>query len=260
MQLQHVISIRPVPTPMSAQGYPHPPLRCATTLADSPAPAEMNLDDLVQHSIAAVEEFYQGRTHDTRFAYELFRRALVERDEQAWEHVFHQYRGLVEHWVRRSSTFARSDESSEFFVVAAFIRFWRAISPERFAAFPTLVSLLYYLRRCAECAVIDSTRGAGQAELLPHEVVSPNTVSQRSSDEEVMERMSRIEFWRYVTEQMNDEAERVVVYYSYVMGMKPADIRTSRPDLFQDVGEVYTVKRRVLARLRRNEELRYMLA
>src|SRR5581483_3770656 len=65
-------------------------------------PREMSLTALVQHCATQSEHFYRGRAHDTRFAYELFRRALVERDELAWEHVYTHYCPLVEGWVRRS--------------------------------------------------------------------------------------------------------------------------------------------------------------
>lgn len=79
-------------------------------------------------------------------------------------------------------------------------------------------------------------------------------------DEEAMERVSREEFWTYINGLLSDEAERVVVYQSYVMGMKPGDIYDHRPDLFGSVNDVYNVKRNVLGRLSRNQELRRMLA
>jgi hypothetical protein len=44
------------------------------------------------------------------------------------------------------------------------------------------------------------------------------------------------------------------------MGMKPGDIYTGRPDLFDCINDVYNVKRNVLGRLGRNQELRRMLA
>ena len=75
-----------------------------------------------------------------------------------------------------------------------------------------------------------------------------------------MERVNREEFWNYINTQLNDEAERVVVYNSFVMGMKPGDIYTGRPDLFGGISDVYNVKRNVLGRLSRNQELRRLLA
>src|SRR5579859_6998204 len=107
------------------------------------------LEALARQCCTESERFYRGQPHNTRFAYELFRRALVERNEAAWEHVYAHYSPLVDSWVRRSGAFLNSGESSEFFVSLAFTRFWRAIPPRRFAAFPTLAALLQYLQRCA---------------------------------------------------------------------------------------------------------------
>ena len=97
-------------------------------VGESVDPAKLDLAALVRRSLSESELFYHGQPHDTRFSYELFRRALVERNEQAWEHIFTSYGSLVESWVRRSGAFASSGESSEYFVGAAFTRFWRAVA------------------------------------------------------------------------------------------------------------------------------------
>ena len=223
-------------------------------------PAHMDLAALVRRCTLESERFYRGQAHDTCFSYELFRRALVERNEVAWEHVYAHYSSLVESWVRRSGAFSSSGESSEFFVALAFTRFWRAISPERFEAFPTLASLLHYLQLCAGCVVIDSVRAQSWSEMLPEEAIPPGRAPRTAPDEEAMERVSRQEFWNYINDLLNDEAERVVVFSSFVIGMKPGDIYHYRQDLFTCVNDVYNVKRNVLGRLSRNQELRRLLA
>ena len=75
-----------------------------------------------------------------------------------------------------------------------------------------------------------------------------------------MKRVHCEEFWSYINTQLNNEAERVVVFRSFVLGMKPCDIFNDRKDLFGSISEVYNVKRNVLGRLSRNAELRSMLA
>ena len=228
--------------------------------ADALVLTRMDLSTLVRYCVVESERFYRGQSHDTRFSYELFRRALVERNELAWEHIYSHYSNLVESWVRRSGAFASSGESSEFFVVCAFTKFWRAITPERFAAFPTLASLLHYLQLCAGCVVIDSVRAQSWAEMLPEEAIPFGRTPQTAPDEEAMDRVNRQEFWNYINTQLNDEAERVVVFSSFVLGLKPGDIYARRRDLFASVNDVYNVKRNVLGRLSRDQALRYMLA
>lgn len=228
--------------------------------ADALVPMQMEIGAIIRRSVVESERFYRGQPHDTRFAYELFRRALVERNEVAWEHIYNHYSGLVESWVRRSGAFAGSGESSEYFVSLAFTRLWRAIGPDRFEAFPTLPSLLHYLQLCAGCVVIDSVRAQSWSEMLPEESIPFERASRTSPDEEAMERVDRQEFWSYINAQLNDEAERVVVFDFFVLGMKPGDIYDRRQDLFASVKDVYNVKRNVLGRLSRNSELRRMLA
>jgi DNA-directed RNA polymerase specialized sigma24 family protein len=223
-------------------------------------PRQMSLAALVQHCATESEHFYRGRAHDTRFAYELFRRALVERDELAWEHVYTHYCPLVEGWVRRSGAFAGCGESSEFFVGAAFTKFWRAMTPERFATFPTLAALLQYLQLCTSSVVIDSVRAQSWSEMVADDTVPHGQLPQVSPDEQALERVQRAEFWRAINALLNDDAERAVLIGSFVLGLKPGEIYEDRPDLFGNVGDVYNVKRNVLSRLSRNSELRRRLA
>ena len=251
-------SSRPTDTKARRTIVKQPPITFDPS-ADAPALARMDLAMLVRHCTVESERFYRGQPHDPRFSYELFRRALVDRNETAWEEIYSHYSNLVESWVRRSGAFSSSGESSEFFVALAFTKFWRAVSPERFAAFPTLASLLHYLQLCAGCVVIDSVRAQSWAEMLPEEAIPLSRAPQTSPDEEAMERVSRQEFWNYINIQLNDEAERVVVFNTFVVGMKPGDIYNHRQDLFASVNDVYNVKRNVLGRLSRNQELRRML-
>lgn len=231
----------------------------------SPAPAsiagdprQLDLTSLARRALAESRRFYRHEEYDPRFAYELFRRALVERDDGAWAQIFEQYTPLVEHWVRRTGAFTVSGETSDYFVGAAFTRFWRAIPAGRFASFPSLASLLNYLRRCATCVVIDAARAHSFADLLPEECINWNDQRLRHADEEATERVSRAEFWRLVDGLLASEAERVIVRCSFLLGMKPGDIYAQWGTLFSGIEEVYTTKRGLLNRLRRSPELQGM--
>lgn len=219
-------------------------------------PRLLDLGSLARRALAESRRFYRHEEYDSRFAFELFRRALVERDDAAWGYLFEQYTPLVEHWVRRTGAFAVSGESSDFFVGAAFTRFWRAVPPARFSAFPSLASLLNYLRRCATCVVIDTARAQSYTDLLPEECVNWNDQRLGHADEEATERVSREEFWGLIDNLLTTEAERVLIRCSFLLGMKPGDIFTRYSSLFSCIEEVYTLKRTILARLRKNPELR----
>jgi len=263
MMQQRNSTIRTAPRPNGARAHrshaAQPETAREARHADTLALTQIEIGALIRRCIVESERFYRGQPHDTRFAYELFRRALVERNEVAWEHIYNHYSGLVESWVRRSGAFASSGESSEYFVGAAFTKFWRAIS-ERFEQFPTLASLLHYLQLCAGSVVIDSVRAQSWAEMLPEEAIPSGLSPLTAPDEEAMKRVDCEEFWSYINTQLNSEAERIVVYRTFVLGMKPGDIYNDHQDLFQSINDVYNVKRNVLGRLSRNAELRSMLA
>jgi DNA-directed RNA polymerase specialized sigma24 family protein len=226
------------------------------SVSESLDPMQLSLPALVRRCAIESDHFYHNQPYDARFAHELFRRALVERDEIAWEHVYTHYSPLVESWVRRSGAFVGSGESSEFFIGAAFTKFWRAVSAERFATFATLAALLSYLQLCTSSVVIDSVRAQSWAEMVADDTLPADQTPHASADDEAIDRVSRAEFWRYIDTQLNCDAERAVVLGSFVLGMKPGEICELRPDLFANVGDVYNIKRNVLSRLSRNPELR----
>jgi len=187
------------------------------------------------------------------------RRCHDERDDVAWEYLFRQYHGLVERWVRNTTTFDSSGDDSRNLVGQTFARFWRAIPPERFEKFPTTAALLHYLQLCASCVVIDGARARTAARLASSELLSTEEGLHASPDEEVIGDMDREEFWRYVATRLNSQAERAVVFDSFIEGMKPREIYDARRDLFANVNEVYLAKRNVLDRLRRDLGLRRLI-
>lgn len=144
--------------------------------------------------------------------------------------------------------------------MGAFAKFWRAVTPERFASFPNLASLLQYLQLCASSVVIDSVRAQSWAEMLPEERMSEQRMPRLSPDEEAMQRVDRQEFWRFIDSQLHNESERVVVYGSFVLGLTPRAIFERYASLFESVYDVYNVKRNVLSRLSRNNHLRALFA
>ncbi|MEM8530213.1 MAG: sigma-70 family RNA polymerase sigma factor [Chloroflexota bacterium] len=234
--------------------------------SDSPAPvleqsavAQIDVQALAQRCMIENERFYRDQSCDARFAYELFRRALVEEDNRAWSELIRIYRPTVERWVTRKSTLTSYHEGHDDLVMTTFIRFWQSITPTRFALFPSTAALLQYLRCCANCVVIDNHRVHGRIKTVPSDTLVERHLPHVSPDEEAMNRINRAEFWRSVNEQLRDESERIVVHHSYVYGMKPKDIHQSRPDLFDNVQDVYVVKRNVLDRLSRNRDLLRLL-
>jgi DNA-directed RNA polymerase specialized sigma24 family protein len=74
--------------------------------------------------------------------------------------------------------------------------------------------------------------------------------------EVVVSRLSAQDLWQAIQEELTGEAERLLIYLTYIQGMKPAQISSEYQRVFPTVDDVYRVKRNVLERLRRNRRLR----
>ena len=217
----------------------------------------MDLLEVARRCSDETERYFAQRNHDPRFCFELFRRAIRERVERAWDLIYLQYRPLVLGWVRRHPAFAASGEDSGYFANCAFERMWTAIPPERFERFPNLKSLLRYLQMCVSSVIIDHAR-ASRLETLELEAQRLEADAARSAawaQTEALARIEREELWSQIGRRLLSNKEHIVVQDSFVLGFKPRQVFSRHRDIFADVTEIYRIKENVLARLRRDREL-----
>src|SRR5262245_55163296 len=190
-------------------------------------------------------------THDND--YDLFRRAVQERDEDAWAMIVSRYRRLLITWAMRCPAAQATTEPCEDLADRALARAWSALTPERFAAFPSLSTLLGYLRRCVSATVIDAARARTAHERAAQQIEHTDSVSVEQA---VLERFDRDELWRIINGLVRTEAERVVLVERFVQGLAPRDILEQHPAVFADVTAIYAAIRNLCERLRRNPDLR----
>lgn len=212
------------------------------------------------------ERFFRRLSHDSRFCFELFRRAFVARVQDAWDLIYSQYRPLVSSWVERHAAYAASGEEADYFINRAFEKMWLALSPERFGGFPDLKSLLRYLQMCVHSAVYDVVRKTGR-EVAEIDIDAQMETSPFPQDDDVidvereaLERTVGDELWAEISARLRTDKERRAVYGSFVLGLKPREVYALFHDVFRDVNDVYRAKENVLARLRRDEDLAQLLA
>ena len=190
-----------------------------------------------------------------REGYELFRRAIVERDDDAWAESATHYRRLMLSWARDSSARMAIAESYEYLADHALARAWMALSPTRFANFPSLGAVLAYLRTCVTAVVIDCAR----AEAARERMIGKLEVGDAASPEAlVLGNLDRAELWRVVSGLIAGDQERVVVVESYLFALPPRTILARHPELFANIDAVYGAKRNLLARLKGSGVLREM--
>lgn len=206
--------------------------------------------NLVQHCRRESQRFFQQQPNDPTFCYELFRRAMIGRDQAAWSAIYDQYMPLALGWVERHASFAACEEESLYFVNRAFEKMWSALSPQKFTRFPDLKSLLRYLQLCVHSVIIDYVRTA-----QPVELAEP-AGSWQGLESNVLTALTRTELWQRIGARLNDQREEQLLYYRYALGLKPREICNRFADEFPDVSEVYVMNQNILARLRRDETLR----
>ena len=221
-----------------------------------------HLNDLRQHCAEQSVRFFQRQDHDPRFCFELFRRAINNRAEDAWEYLYQQYKPLVAGWVENNATFHVLDEEREFFVNRAFEKMWGSISPEKFTRFSDLDAVLRYLKMCVASVIIDHARAQARPQIENSLDALDGEVQRDSPDLEelVLDRVGSQEFWHRIRVLISSKTEYRVLYGSFVLGLKPQEVLENYPEEFNDVREIYRVKENLLARLRRSQELIAYLA
>jgi DNA-directed RNA polymerase specialized sigma24 family protein len=207
---------------------------------------QIDVRELAHRCREETSRYLRGEAFSEHACLELFRRAIVERDDAAWESVYTQYAGLARIWLN-----ARMDNEDEG-VNAAFERFWRAVDSAKFARFGSLAAVLGYLKMCVRTTVLDhvraQSRSAGELDLDAIPAIS----AQATGQADVGDRLDAADLWRQVGDILTDERERRVIYLSYVIGLSPREIRAYPGGEFPRMDEIYRLKRTALDRLRRS--------
>lgn len=200
--------------------------------------------------------FYHGRESDPRFCFEIFRRAIHERDQSAWELIPALYGEQVARWVRRHPSFSATGEEEAYFVNGALEKLWQAVPAERFASFQTLSHLLSYLQLCVFSVITDHLRGQRRPAFeldLDEAETSPDPAPPLEAY--VEERSQARGLWQLVAGRLHDQAERELAYEAFALDLKPAEIIARHPGRYADIKALYRAKENLLDRLRRDKEL-----
>jgi DNA-directed RNA polymerase specialized sigma24 family protein len=185
--------------------------------------------------------------------YELFRRAIVEHDDEAWSAIHRHFRPLLVAWARQASLRAPTTDHHEDIADRALARAWSALGPEDFPQFPSLAALLAYLRACVGAGALDAARAEATRERAYQKLDLPTVATP---EELVLGALNRDEFWLLVNRLISSEHERIILIESFVLGLPPRTILERHTDRFADVPEIYGAKRNLLNRLERSRDMR----
>lgn len=218
----------------------------------------MAVEDLARRCAQETDLYFTRQDYDSSYCFELFRRAIQNKDERALELIIAQYQPLVARWVDRWMSkhpdLTSFNEEAQDFVAQAFERFWVSFTPAKFNKSPNLAAVLRYLQMCVNGAITDAWRKLRRIALeqeLGEEEREPAEL--QPSPEDLLE---RDEFWLLVRKKSRDPKEYIVVYASFYLGLSPREILAEYPDEFRDIKEIYQCKANILDRLGRDEEFR----
>jgi DNA-directed RNA polymerase specialized sigma24 family protein len=237
-------------------------------------PGEMRLDALTDCCMNEINKYRRGEAHDDTYCLEIFRRAIVQHDERAWEVLIVRFQDTVLGWLRRhpNSELVCQLESEQYFVDRTFTRFWRSTMHNQQLEFATLGAALYYLKTCLNCEILDRLRAQRRAREAPlpdvdfseHAHWQEKEASRQEgnfAEPQVNEPDESSELWEAIESLLPNERERRVAYLLYYCNLKPREIVRYCPEEFSDVKEVYYLGRNISDRLMRNrDQLRWRLS
>src|SRR5581483_5824143 len=160
-------------------------------------------------------------------------------------------------WARRTGAAEEVGETCADIADQAWARAWSALTPERFADFPTLARLLSYLRACVTTTAIDLMRTHGSAE---RRFCSLDIDIADRPVSDPLDALDRAEIWQIAFGVLATPIERVTLIDSFVYCLSPRAIYARHPQLFPNIADVYRAKRNLLERLQRSHALQRLNA
>lgn len=190
-------------------------------------------------------QYRRGDVNDHRHCLELLRHATVQRDEYAWECLQRQLREIVLSWMHQhpDKEAACRLDSEENYVTQAFERFWHATLKDQNLEFTTLTSALHYLRASLNGVILDRLRAYALLRAVP--LPNPGFPGEPV----VEDSMDNGEIWEILQKMLTDVRERRLAYLFFHFGLKPTEIVRFCPQEFNDIDEIYRLRRNIMQRL-----------
>jgi RNA polymerase sigma factor (sigma-70 family) len=219
---------------------------------------QMAVAELAQRCAQETDLYFTHQDYDSRYCFELFRRAIRENDEHALEVVIVQYQPLVARWVDKwmdkYADLPSFHEETQDFVAQAFERFWISFTPAKFDKSQSLAAVLRYLQMCVNGAITDAWRKARRIQLEQDSQEEEQAAPEPDPTPEDL--LQNDEFWQLIKKKARDPKEYKVVYASFHLALSPREILAEYPGEFRDIKQIYQYKANFLERLERDDEIK----
>lgn len=195
---------------------------------------------------------------EKKYCFELFRRAIEERQNQAWTALKQQYDGLIHHWIIGCSSTPLSWQDREDLIQDTWSNFHRALKKYDISLtehFEHVGALLKFLHNCAYTVTIKHWKRHQKAKRLQEELIEIGTKVAEAPEEATLKRIvtdtqrTALRMWR--EQHVTSTHEQVVFDCSFKEGLKPKQIAESYPEMFPDTKAVYRIKENLIKRVKR---------
>ena len=219
--------------------------------------SQMNLSLLADRCSEEMKLHRRKEAYDDSYCLEIFRRAIIQRADQAWSVLQQRFGDTVRIWLHShaSKDVALLRDSEENYIAQTFSRFWYAVRDQHLE-FTSLNSALSYLHATLNGILTDTLRSHLRSKEVP--IPEPGSSEEPLSSEASFDGSAT---WQSILSLLSDQREQRVAYLLYYCGLKPREIVMRCPEEFDDIKEVYRLNHNIVERLRRNRDrLRRLLS
>ena len=223
-------------------------------------PDQMSLSALADRCMSEIDKYRRKEPHTDQYCLEIFHRAMVKHDPEAWELLQQRFGPTVKAWIRNHPhrDIACHHESEENYVAYTFARLWQA-SMRNNLEFDSLAAALSYLKLTLQGAVIDTLRAYSRPKEAPFP--EPGTDTHYTEEPATEDEYDSHELWGIIKSLLPNDRERRLAYLLYHCGLKSREIIRFCPGEFSDVQEIYRLTRNITERLIRNrDQIRWRLS
>ncbi|WP_052887790.1 hypothetical protein [Thermogemmatispora carboxidivorans] len=199
----------------------------------------------------------EQRLAEERYGLEIFQRAILEGDQQAWALLQDRFSDLVRAWIRRhpKREIAIRLDSEENYIAQAFERFWQATAFKQDLQFTSLAAALSYLRASLNGAIMDTLRTYARPREASLSTPGYEGVSVSEDGDDGGE------LWEILKSLLPQRREQYLAYLLFHCGLKPREVVRYCSQEFHSVQEVYRLRRNIVERLlRQADQLRWRLS
>lgn len=214
----------------------------------------IELESIARRCAEETRKFLRHLEQDTRYCFELWRRALSEQIDDALHHVYLIYIPLLSGRARRHKQFAMSCGDSDYFARIALANFYRACYGPRFVdKFSELQPAMKYLNACLHSAIVQDVRDNPPMPPMPEDDTGPIAPPDPYGSD-----LRSSELWGHIREVLDDAQEEALSYKRFVLQMTPAEIMRAEPGRWPSTRDISVALQRIRRKLRKDDTLRKM--